>query len=72
MHALQSPATTVMTSAGESASFEAWTRCATAMKDHEDARIEAWKEEIDAELVFVSTYTPTRRMSTNLTYCGLP
>ncbi|EIW52905.1 uncharacterized protein TRAVEDRAFT_134756, partial [Trametes versicolor FP-101664 SS1] len=54
---LQSPATTVMTSAGESASFEAWTRCATAMKDHEDARIEAWKEEIDAELVFAALFS---------------
>lgn len=28
--------------------------CATAMKDHDDAKIQGWKEEIDTHLVFVS------------------
>ena len=29
-------------------------QCAMAMKEHEEAKMEAWKDEIDTELVFVS------------------
>ena len=28
--------------------------CATALKDHDDVKIQGWKEEIDTHLVFVS------------------
>ncbi|KAI0660143.1 hypothetical protein C8Q70DRAFT_77872 [Cubamyces menziesii] len=52
----QSPTTTVSTSAA-SKSAEAWMQCAMAMKEHEEAKIEAWKEEIDTELVFAALFS---------------
>ncbi|KAI0822107.1 hypothetical protein BC628DRAFT_697843 [Trametes gibbosa] len=54
---IRSPATTVATSSTEAAFAEAWTHCAMAMKDHEEARIQAWKEEIDTELVFAALFS---------------
>ncbi|KAI8976366.1 hypothetical protein BD414DRAFT_496697 [Trametes punicea] len=41
----------------ENSSAEAWMQCATAVKEHEEARIQAWKEEIDTELVFAALFS---------------
>ncbi|CDO76578.1 hypothetical protein BN946_scf184950.g4 [Trametes cinnabarina] len=54
--AVRSPTTTNITSI-ENTSAEAWAQCATAMKEHEDAQIQAWKEEIDTELVFAALFS---------------
>ncbi|KAH9850420.1 hypothetical protein C2E23DRAFT_782302, partial [Lenzites betulinus] len=54
---IRSPATTMATTSTEAAYVEAWTHCAMAMKDHEEARIQAWKEEIDTELVFAALFS---------------
>ncbi|KAI0367879.1 hypothetical protein BV20DRAFT_949343, partial [Pilatotrama ljubarskyi] len=51
------PSTTLMTTSTEPASAETWTLCATAMKDNDEARIQAWKEEIDTELVFAALFS---------------
>ncbi|KAI0357154.1 hypothetical protein OH77DRAFT_137307 [Trametes cingulata] len=53
----QSPATTLATTYAESASADSWTLCAAAMKDHDEARIQAWKEEIDSELLFAALFS---------------
>ncbi|KAI0665499.1 hypothetical protein C8Q78DRAFT_947465, partial [Trametes maxima] len=34
-----------------------WAQCSLAMKEHRAARIKAWKEEIDAELVFAALFS---------------
>ncbi|KAI9059482.1 hypothetical protein FKP32DRAFT_1152643 [Trametes sanguinea] len=53
---VRSPTTTNVTSP-ENSSSEAWAQCATAMKEHEEAQIQAWKEEIDTELVFAALFS---------------
>ena len=50
---LESPIATTLASRGALAA-DAWMECATALKDHDDVKIQGWKEEIDTHLVFVS------------------
>ncbi|KAH9939609.1 uncharacterized protein BXZ73DRAFT_43646, partial [Epithele typhae] len=35
----------------------AWMDCATAMKDHDEAMVQGWKEEIDTHLVFAGLFS---------------
>ncbi|KAI0704403.1 hypothetical protein C8T65DRAFT_653887 [Cerioporus squamosus] len=39
------------------AAADAWMDCATALKDHDEAKIQGWKEEIDTHLVFAALFS---------------
>ena len=49
----RSPAHSNSPSGKSAVASTAWLDGSTAMKDHDDAKIQGWKEEIDTHLVFV-------------------
>ncbi|TFK81394.1 hypothetical protein K466DRAFT_604530 [Polyporus arcularius HHB13444] len=51
-----SPTSTSSLARGAAAA-DAWVDCATALKDHDEAKIQGWKEEIDTHLVFAALFS---------------
>ncbi|RPD52557.1 hypothetical protein L226DRAFT_617788 [Lentinus tigrinus ALCF2SS1-7] len=49
--------TSTSASARGAAAVDAWMDCATALKDHDEAKMQGWKEELDAHLVFAALFS---------------
>ena len=49
----ESPSASSLATRGAVAA-DAWIECAAALKEHDEDKIQGWKEEIDTHLVFVS------------------
>ena len=49
----ESPSVSSLATRGAVAA-DAWIECAAALKEHDEDKIQGWKEEIDTHLVFVS------------------